>query len=265
MGRPDEKQSGQSLDVVEIQRSNEGYTWRNHRALNSSFDTDSNNEILVIGDSQAADMVNLLLEYDPSLRSRLRTFVSTAGCQIKLLDQYYQQRETNNGKADETIERCRRDRQRFQQDARLKAADTIILAYSWRPAAIDYLDDDIAALSRWNPTAKIYVAGLKTQPQSGIWYLEQGIAGGAASSFAKQNAVQEVQQINTRLAAEFPDRFLDLLDVACSRQACDVFTDSGYPIFFDSSHLTSAGARYLASRVPFYTLVGTRLQLEPAQ
>jgi peptidoglycan/LPS O-acetylase OafA/YrhL len=265
MARPAQEPSSQSLDVVDIQRSNEGYTWRNHRALNSSFQADTDRDILIIGDSQAADMVNLLLEYDSSLRSHIRTFVSTAGCQIKLSDTYYQQREQNNGRADETIERCRKDRQRFHEDARIKAADAIVLAYSWRPAAIDYLDEDIAELSKLSPRARIYVAGLKTQPRSGIWYMEQGIAGGAASTFAKKNAVDEVQQINTRLATAFPGHFLDLQDVTCSRQACDVFTDSGYPIFFDTSHLTAPGARYLATRVPFYTLIGTRLQLAPAE
>jgi hypothetical protein len=122
----------------------------------------------------------------------------------------------------------------------------------------------VAAIRASNPEAKIYVAGLKTQPQSGIWFVEQGISSSAASVFAKRNAVPEIQQVNERLAQTFGENFLDIQDVICSNEACRMFTDSGYPIFFDASHLTSAGAKFLARGVPFYTLVGTRLELQPA-
>jgi peptidoglycan/LPS O-acetylase OafA/YrhL len=261
--RPAHDRADASLEATEILRSNDGYTWRNHRSLDEAFDNGDGRKILVVGDSQAADVVNLLLEYEPSLRSQIRSLVSSVGCQIKLSDDYYLQQEKNGGKADATIENCRKDRARFQADTRLKTADTIILAYSWQPAAIDYLDEDIEALSRLNPDAEIHVMGSKIQPQSGIWYLEQGITGLAASHHAKRNAAQEIRGINRRLAAAFPDRYLDLQDVICTADACDVFTDSGYPILFDESHLTAQGARYIATRVPFYRLIGTRLGLEP--
>jgi peptidoglycan/LPS O-acetylase OafA/YrhL len=262
---PGKAGSEQPLDVVDLQRRSEAYTWRSHRELSTSFGTETRNKTLVVGDSQAADIVNLLLAYDSSYGSDIRTFVSSSGCQIKFSDEYYEGRERNNGLPDETILRCRDDRARFFSDPRLKEANTIILAYAWRPAAVEHIDNEIQALKQKNASASIYVASLKDQARSGIWFLERGMAPRPAAVFAKQNAAASAMNVNSALAAKVGEQFLDLYSVICSDAACQVFTEAGYPIFFDEMHLTALGAHYLARGVPFYKRVGERLHLDPSQ
>ena len=262
---PGKAGSEQSLDIVDLKRRSEAYTWRDHRQLNYSFDGTSGNKILVVGDSQAADIVNLLLAYNSSYGSEIRTFISSSGCQIKFSDEYYEGRERKDGLPDETRLRCKDDRARFFSDPRLGEANIIILAYAWRPASVGYIDGDIQALKRKNASASIYVAGLKDQAKSGIWFLERGMAPRSAAVFAKQNAAANVLGVNAALAATFGDQFLDLYSVICNEAACRVFTESGYPIFFDEMHLTALGARYLARGVPFYKRVGERLHLDLSQ
>jgi peptidoglycan/LPS O-acetylase OafA/YrhL len=257
--------SAHSLDPVKIYRDGRNYTWDNHQKLDAPFDINSRRKIIVIGDSQAADVVNLLLAYNPSLSAEIRTFVSSAGCQIKFTDAYYHEREIANGSSDETIEHCKDDRARFHADRRLKEADTIVVAYSWRPAALGYMPEEIAKIEQKNPSASVYVAGTKKQPRSGIWFLEQRLTHRQAAAFARNHAVPNVLETNTTLASKFGQKFLDFYSVTCTESACQVFTDTGFPIFFDELHVTAIGAQHIARSIPFYRRIGEPLYLEPSQ
>jgi peptidoglycan/LPS O-acetylase OafA/YrhL len=250
-----------TIDPDAVAKAGQRYSWSAMRQLRGGF-VDARPKILLVGDSQAADFLNLVLAYDPALASVIRTFSSDKFCQVRN-PAFYTSGEYKDHYTPPAgqLASCDRERAAFAADDRVDGADTIILAYAWYRSAARYLPEELAAIRTRNPRARVFVVGRKDQPRSSLDYLDDGVSVDAASVAAVRDALAEVREVNASLASQTGATFLDLYAVFCDGGRCEIFTESGYPVLFEARHLTPIGAAFVARGVRFYKLVAVPLGL----
>jgi hypothetical protein len=251
-----------SLDLEAIVAGGSKYTWVNLRKLTGPWSEPGGKRIFLAGDSQGADVANLLVEFDPDVKKSLRTFSSDKFCQIKYDPGFYTSgdyRDIYTAPANQ-IAKCAQDGERFRADRRVEDADVIILAYAWYASALKYLENEITEIRKRNPRARIFVAGRKDQPKSSVEYLQEGFKTADAERAAAGNYRPDVRNINRQLASLAGAELLDVYRVLCASN-CKLFTETGYPLLFDVRHLTPIGARYVAGSRSFWLNVANPMGL----
>jgi hypothetical protein len=226
-GKPESRIIAESRDL----------TWENLRALTTPFENNGGRKILVVGDSQGGDFVNLMLAHDPGLRNRLRTFASTKGCQIKLTSAFFDDPVARAHPDFKVAGSCKTDVQRFRRDPRLTEADDIVLVYAWMAPAARYLPDEVAAIAKINPRARIFVVGKKDMAKSSLSFFSTLKDIEMVNEAAAASIPDDVLSFNAAVSAQFGDHYLDQLSLVCPDR-CNLFTPDGTPIYFDERHLT---------------------------
>ena len=222
------------------------YFWHNLFRLERGFSGNGKPKVLVIGDSMAADFVNVLIEGGTGNELDLATIAIGENCKavFPLSDSAY--RAIFAGAA----ERCRKQHDKVLSQTELLAqADTIVLAsYWWEVPLIQYVDTTAQYLAA-NSDAQIMVLGLKNQESNGIRFL------------SKHSLSAQIHKIRTPLhphagtinrllqqnAAHY--RYFDLVDRFCNTQGCQRVTEQGYVIVFDDAHFSEQGARFVGQGV----------------
>lgn len=252
------------LNLDQIVRDGKAFTWKHIHKQNRAFSTDQiGDKVLLIGDSQAADFLNLLWAFDPKFAKSIRTFPSDKFCQFKYTPSFY---DSGDYKGKYTppknqLKECRGDLEHFVSDRRVETADIIILASAWYSVATNYLAADLAELKKRNPNAKYFIVGRKDQTNSSVTHLLNGLRPVQANLLARQKPNPEVLAINTWLAGQNMIDYLDVFSAFCGPTKCDLFTSSGYPVLFDKRHLTLIGADYVVRGNAFRTNIAGPLGL----
>lgn len=208
-----------------------------------AFDATSKRRILVIGDSYAKDLINVMYE------GRLDTTVQFSTKQINS--------ECGNSFTSKNVDefipknRARRcDWMGRYEDPRLRSlmmdADEIWLASSWLDWVVDLMPETVAALST-QTDAELKVFGSKSFGEISVDAMLK--INPDQRHLFRQKASSEVLFTNQRLKAVIPKNvFVDLSDVFCGGDAaeCVIFTKEGLLISADGGHLTKAGAEHLS-------------------
>ncbi len=214
-------------------------------AWNKDFANNGKKKVLVVGDSMSGDLVNLIAESGMAEQLDVRTFIVTYLCQPVLLnDQKVYETATPLG-----APKCRADADALQASDRLKAADIVILAGLWPDWAIDHISetaDHIRSVSH----ARIAIIGPKSQAINGFEYLSRNARRSDIYSIVTPYRSWTVQA-NAKLeeaAKTAGVEFYNPLSLFCHADGCPLTTPSGDLIFYDQSHLTEAGAKFIATK-----------------
>lgn len=207
------------------------------------FDGSSRRRVLVVGDSYAKDLINVMYEarMDAVIQFSTKQINSECG------------NSYTNKNIDEFIPKIRARRCDWMgryEDPRLSSlmmeADEIWMVSSWLDWVVDLMPETLAALSD-QFDAEIKVFGSKNFGEISVGTLLK--MNPDERYLFRQSASSEVLVTNQRLKAIIPKNvFVDLSDVSCGGDAaeCVIFTKEGLLISSDGGHLTRAGAKHLS-------------------
>lgn len=245
-------------NITQINRGElDKYVWERHDALNlkEGFDLSSNKErILVIGDSQAADLVNMLAEgghtkesdiVSRSLWSNCSTFYVEKGDEEK----FFTKINTMTIQSPDLIEPCKVKMARAMDPKLLDNADRIYIAFRWNPETIDYNEKAFEKISSMTK-AKVYVFGRKNLSKSSIDIVTALGRTSGISHFAARFKDEETKSLNEKLSKTRHIIFVDLMQIICpNNTSCAVLSPKDRPLFFDTAHLTQDGAQYFGADI----------------
>ena len=224
-------------------KADEVYTWKLFKQMEGRWDNDALPKVLIIGDSQAADFVNILASANRLTHANIRTIEASKECQPLLTfnDREFQQMDSAD-KAE-----CRRAFNEFKSPQAFQDVRLAILAFQWDEHGLQHVQQAVAELHR-RGIQKIVIVGRKSQGRGGPdLIMDHGLGPGleAYSATMKNPAAAPADSALRAMHGHFV--FLDLMKFVCpTARYCRVLTPNYEIIFFDGSHLTPAGAHYFA-------------------
>lgn len=221
------------------------YVNSNFGPLVEPFADNGKLKVLVIGDSNGGDFLNIVAEAGLLDSVDLRTQAVLHMCQPVLSEDplMFQTR------APPGLQSCEANLAPVKRDPRLRAADVVILAGMWPVWAVKRLPETIDYL-RKHSHARIAVFGTKGVSQDGVTYLARNARASdlltrsysIEPTIATRNGMLAVEARNARV------EFYDPTELLC-RPKCPFLTPDGHLVMWDTFHLTKAGARMLAQRL----------------
>jgi hypothetical protein len=220
------------------------YVWKELDRRATPFANDGKPKLLIVGDSQAGDLVNLLVAAGIADRTDLRTIPIRHDCKPVVPNNIAVYRINVPAYASQ----CELQLKAMETSERLKDADIIVLASNWSNWAIDLIPQTVAFLDR-DRHREVFVLGNKMQSMTGVQFLANfGIR--PHSDAIKIEPHADAISANKQIAALKGDfHFLNPLDLFCNRDGCSIVSNSGVLILYDSLHLTPGGVQYLAPRL----------------
>ena len=243
--------------IVTDPTTNNEYVWASLRLRDVPFSTKlagdpqaaDARKLLVIGDSMAGDVVNILETSGLTGKSLVRTAIIHAPCQPVISvsgDNYHPKIPAANHQL------CDERRAILSADPRVAEADVIILAASWRPWSLDFLPATIQWLGK-NGKKEIMLVGAKTMVQTSQEMLMNAFGARLDESYRPANPMPAILKINDilrKISSDQNAKYIDMLGVVCDpSNNCQIFDSDGKLIFFDVMHLTRAGVEYYAGEV----------------
>ncbi len=220
------------------------YVWKRFLAEERGFDDSGRQKLLVVGDSMAADFVNILGEGGWANSVDLATVPVVDNCKtlFPVSDEYY---KTYLPKVEES---CRRQHAKNLRRSIFAEADAIVVAFEWSDASADILDEQLAVLRTLNPSAKIAVTARRILTGTGIEFFAHH-AGKPDAHEIRTPYFEGNLAINRKLRALPAVTVIDLLQPLCNEDGCQRVTKEGVLISYDLAHLTPKGAAYLGERL----------------
>lgn len=222
------------------------FFWANIKRLESGFENDDRNKVLIIGDSMAADLVNVLIAADADHQLDIAAVIIGDNCKSLFGFSSNQYQRLYGGAAT----RCEREHARVLEQLHLfKAADSIVLAsHLWHLNQVNAIPRTVAHLKSLTK-AKVMVLGSKVQINNGIHFVSRHVFTPQSHELRTPPHPKTVE-INTQLK-ELADDYIyfDLLDRFCNTLGCQRLTKDGYVIIFDENHLSESGAKFLAQDI----------------
>ncbi|MEO1291408.1 MAG: acyltransferase family protein [Pseudomonadota bacterium] len=202
---------------------------------------DEGRRVLLIGDSFAEDLHNVIREHDDSVRLTISTHRISSRCGVLWVEQ-------DLTTLIDPIDRGRctqrsRD-QRFASLERLEEADVVVLAARWRPWQVGFIEETVRRVRAVTP-ATVLVATRKgvgaTRPED---FMDTPPETRAS---LRQPPAEAVRRVNAQLR----ELDIDLIDIdaaLCPDGACRLFDGDGRLLMYDGEHLSPAGARFLGAQ-----------------
>lgn len=247
---PEEIRNITNINKPELEK----YTWKVHNALNArgGFDPASKKEkVLIIGDSQAADVANMLSESANANNLDIVTRVILTDCSAPILqpeetDDFFNNVNTLTIKRPELITPCKNRIVRAANEGLIQSANKIIISMFWRDFATDYNVRAIQKLASMT-NAKVYVVGRKDMEKSSIDIASALGRTSGIGQFASRFRNPEVEKTSAPLSHIPGAKFIDMMKITCPKEdSCLVLTGENKPIYFDKTHFTPEGAKYVS-------------------
>lgn len=217
------------------------YVWRKFTAREGAFSRNGKPRVLVIGNSQAGDFVNVLAEAGVAEDIDLATVRMTCKTVFPLPDEAYGKHFGDRGGM------CREQHAAAMKSELLGQADTVVLVTSWTDWSLEYLEGTVRYL-KGRGVRRVGVVGGKMQTVDGVKFIAQYALRG--SSHRKRTPLNtENGAINERIrraASEFV--FVDLLELFCDDAGCQRVTEDGHLIVYDRNHFSPHGAAFVGKK-----------------
>lgn len=233
------------------------YTWVEQRILakKKGFEENSNKKkILVIGDSQSADLINIMLESGLVDKEDVvaRTIYFDCGTNFVKDEESNKFFSTLNARTiakPELIPICKAQMKNAMNEELLRQADMVYIAFYYQPNLVEYVIDGVEKL-RSLTDAKIYLLGRKNLQKGSVEIVNSFNRLVGIERFATKFRDKETDIINTKLAGTAGVKFINMMDYICpDKDTCVAVTDKNKPIFYDPAHLTRFGAQYLTEKI----------------
>lgn len=211
--------------------------------------------VLIVGDSQASDLLNIMVESGLDQVANIRILPIETRCAPLIVrpeerDRFWGTVNPRTAHAPEVARNCRATVQGFENDPNLQAADVIFLANLWQKFQLPYLGETLHSLEA-RTRADIVVVARKAQKMGSIELANNvGRLDGIEQFAAHHNQWPLTRAINTGLQGIAGPRFMAMAPYLCQdADDCYVVTDTGKPVFYDLTHLSRDGARFLGARM----------------
>ena len=207
------------------------------------FAGNGHQKLLVLGDSQAADFVNVLKESGELLD--LAFHHTSAKCQVMYGIDFARFSDQLPPKF---LKSCEKDHADLQKLALVEQADAVLVSMAFRPWVVPFIEEIQSNLEAKGP--RVLLLGPKKLEQLGLDFAARHFHEPPAvrdRAFRMLDATLEVDKdLRQRLKGS---RYLSLLDLLCNKPGeCPPLTPYGASIYSDEMHFTQEGARWLAPR-----------------
>lgn len=213
------------------------------KIVNKSFDnTDKRKKLLLIGDSQAQDFYNAILESGKLQNYQIRARYIPFRCQISLSANVNQQR------APKDVEFCKSADDLERALPQIAQADILIFSAKWKKWAALDLPETLKKLGL-SQDQKVFVVGRKS---FGNIQVRKYLRMPQEKLKILRNETEEQHiEINELMKSTLDkNTFIDLHDIFCGKGGgCPIFTHNLQLISFDGGHLTKAGAVFLGEQL----------------
>lgn len=232
------------------------YVWANEIRLQRNTFKPGRRHIFIIGDSQSADLVNVLHEAGVEENVDLVTYSLGVQCNVPYVeDETYWLSENYLSKKDPSvIDRCKKSMETMLTSRSLREADAIIVAFEWlEPTAhrMGYAAKKLTEISG----APVYVVGRKDLKKGSIEIVNLHGRLNGLDQFAAKFKEPDTGAVNSILKGQFGNRYIDFFSLVCPNDdQCLVLDSNEKPLFYNASHLTREGARFFAKRLVPQTL-----------
>ncbi len=209
--------------------------------------------VLVIGDSQAADVVNMLVDSGAAENLNIKTKRTDVRCGTVYVgagnSTYWTQENVRTIKEPQFIATCEAYLDNIFGSPDLKSADVVIVSNLWAIHSIPYLKQTVAKLQDGS-LARILIAGRKDLGKSSLEFINQVGRLDGADRWAANARDRSADAVNEAIKMQVGSHYIDMMALACPTSAsCSVLTRDHQPVFFDNAHLTPAGAKLLGERL----------------
>lgn len=222
------------------------YFWTNIKGHETGFSNSGKPKILVVGDSMAAGLMNVLVAADAKTDIDLASISVRDNCKTLFgLSAAAYQHIYSGAK-----EICRQEHQRILSKLDLLSeADTVILAsYWWDENHLKYVPKSTAHMKALT-NARLMVLGLKVQRSDGIWFLSKHAFKPQVDKL-RTTPHPKALKINQMLEKQADGYdYFDMLNLFCNSDGCQRVTKDGFAIVFDTTHFSENGARFAAQNV----------------
>lgn len=189
--------------------------------------------VLLIGDSHAAQFVEALNEVYPSIEL---SQITASGC-LPVIEAKGEQRCTDLMQM------------AFKKTVVSKQFDSVILAGRWDTEDVTSAIETVGQLSKFAP--RIIVFGPTIEYSQALPRLLIRF-GNAKHKIFDVEEYEELRTIDQSLSSAFNDphvQYYSILDIICPDDNCKLFADNGELMQFDSSHLTKSGSLEIIYRL----------------
>jgi peptidoglycan/LPS O-acetylase OafA/YrhL len=202
------------------------------KQLDKKFTQYQKNNILIIGDSQAQDFLNMALENNYFSGYNVRTFNFREECYLLFLPddikaKYLDKLKKCNNKIDGNI---------------IKYAESVFMVNSWPEWILEEMPFIIS--NKAFDEKKIYIVGPKN---FGSINVSKYLGMSNYEKFKKNNIDSTTFVKDAKVKNLVPsERYISLTDIYCDNDfKCNIFNKNGKLLSYDGSHLTKDGAIYL--------------------
>ncbi len=227
--------------LVSIEFGEQGrYVRRNFgRRQLDAFADNGHPNILIIGDSYAQDLMNVVVETGLEARANLSSYYVNPRCSNLYLEQDITE-HINAGDREMCAQEVGYASPELHQ--RMAEADTILVAASWRGWNHDFLEESFRNIAR-HTSARLVLVGRKRFGPVSISRLLQ-LSEDERRSLRLAVSDGHLQTNERMRQLDLP--FLDLHRIICGEATdCPTFTDDLRLISHDGGHLTQDGALYV--------------------
>jgi len=224
------------------------FFWANIQALARGFENNGKPKVLVVGDSMAADLVNVLIAGNAVAELDIATISIGENCKtlFGLSEEDYNKIYGGASKV------CQQEHAKaLQNRSELTSADKIILgSYWWEESHLKHLPSTVTHL-RSLTNAELFILGSKVQFGNGIRYLSKNAFLPNIHKLRVRPHPNTIK-LNRQLRAQAQEQdyeYFDLLNLFCNKAGCQRITKDGYAIVFDETHLSENGAKFLAKNM----------------
>jgi peptidoglycan/LPS O-acetylase OafA/YrhL len=256
--------SGVTLD--ENTDDNGEYTWELHKKLNRviSFEEDKT-KVLIIGDSQAGDFLNILYESNRLDNLSVISRIVYTRCRSVLLEnKLFEKMLTENSYELSTSDtlNCLKSTENILNSTLLAEADFVILSMNWYDEYLPFALESIKNVREINPNSKLIIVSGKSFTQKvPLMYFqayknEISLNNFAAGKVSEEKGIHYSYQHNyfSKFALEFDYSYLNLLDIICTSEECRVSDSNDQLFYYDKTHLTELGASHFGDSIEIKTI-----------
>ncbi|CAI1085773.1 acyltransferase family protein [Serratia entomophila] len=254
---------------AELQKTNyafnkqaeDSYVWVNSNAFKKHDITQSGKiRLVVIGDSQAADLINAIMESQDRDRFDILSIQTDVRCGAPYVRRqerksYLESTNLNSASSSGLRQFCERKFANLFNEVNrreMQSADFILLAMNWKPYSAKYIVQTINEIESNETTAKIIVVGKKSLKANGMFILNKNRSLTNANAFAAQYISQDTARINNAISSVLPGgiAFFQPLDVVCPEgKYCALLDNQNNITYSDEAHFTRNGARLFSNEI----------------
>lgn len=233
------------------------YTWAVQLKLDAKqgFDKDDKREkLLIIGDSQSADIINALNEAGTLEKYDVvaRTVVNVCGTPYvnpQEIDDFLNSKNNMTSSKPNFVAICREQMKRLMEGDLLNQAGKIIIAMYYPQDLTKYVDDGISEIKA-KTKATVFVVGRKNLSKSSIAIINSFHRIVGIDKYAAKFIEPTTIMANNNVRQIKDTKFVDMMSLLCpERDSCLVVDKNNRPLLYDEAHFTKYGAEFFGPKI----------------